>query len=67
MSERDLLGYVVLFEGDRFTYCADCADRTDAETESELRENDAYGDDVPYPECHNCGSVIRPGSPEEAS
>lgn len=57
----DPMGYVVDTGGESFTYCVGCAERADAvETGDALYDSSAFGATVPYPECHDCGQVIRP-------
>lgn len=58
-GDRQLLGYVAENVDDYVTVCTDCIDLF-ADTESPIRDGDHYGDQVPYPECYECGEVMRP-------
>lgn len=58
-DNRLVLGYVVENVDEPVTVCTDCFDLF-SETEDVIRDNNAYGDQVPYPECYECGEVMRP-------
>lgn len=59
--DREIIGFVVGTE-DPVTMCGPCG-AEEIERVGTLRENDAYGEQVPYPECYKCGGVIRPPDP----
>lgn len=58
-----VIGHVVKLgpDGDRgfVTVCTDCADAADG-FQADIEDDDVYGEEVPYPECHRCGEVMRP-------
>lgn len=60
-SDPPTIGYV-LYDADQYvTVCTDCHDlRIGAERSDVIRDNGVYGDRVAYPECYDCGEVIRP-------
>jgi len=56
-----IIGFVVGNE-DPVTMCAACGVE-EIERVAEIRDGKHYGDKVPYPECFECGGVIRPQGP----
>lgn len=63
MSQTDqpIIGFVV-GNDDPVTMCGPCG-AEEIERVGVIRDNDAYGDRVPYPECNKCGGVVRPSEP----
>lgn len=59
---REKLGYVIGGDQDAVMVCIDCADDRDGSSSlwTTVRDSDAYGDRVPYPECYVCQEVMRP-------
>lgn len=59
-----VIGYVV-DENPQITACVGCVFGDNlGPQQGEIRDNGAYGDKVPYPECGHCGEVIRPQETE---
>lgn len=67
-DDREVLGYVEYDpDGDELdtidrTICADCANSLSPKPGKKWAvtyNDDAYGRDIPYPECHECGDVMR--------
>lgn len=58
-NQEDVIAYIVGPDHDAVTVCADCAE-IDGKDYGEIRDNDAYGDQIPYPECWVCEEVARP-------
>lgn len=67
-DEQPVIGYVVdtgepalTPTGSCVTMCVECTDDPGGENvEATIRDDDIYGDEVPYPECYDCGEVARP-------
>lgn len=57
-DQQPIIGFVVGTD-DPVTMCAACGSQ-EINRVGEIRDNEAYGDRVPYPECHQCGGVLRP-------
>lgn len=57
----DIIGFVV-GDDNPVTMCGPCG-AEEIERVAEIRDGDAYGDQIPYPECNKCGGVIRPQDP----
>lgn len=60
-EERDVIGHVVPLPNDRgfVTKCDACTDDPD-DAQGTIRDDPIYGDEVPYPECYDCGEVMNP-------
>lgn len=58
---HDVIGYVVPLPNDSgfVTTCDACTDDPD-DAQGTIRDDPIYGDDVPYPECYDCGEVMNP-------
>ena len=60
-DEERLLGYVVNYEKNGFTCCKRCdLLNFDGVPKAPIYDDPHYGREVPYPECFECGQVIRP-------
>lgn len=65
LIDKPVIGYVIGPVGDKLTVCADCAEPDD--NSHPIHDSDAYGDQVPYPECWLCEELMRPGDDSEVS
>ena len=61
-ERQPIIAWVVDYHGEMVTMCGPCG-AEEITRESEIRDSDAYGDKVPYPECYKCGGVARPSDP----
>lgn len=69
MSDK-IIGYAYYYTDDAVpdqnngeTLCIDCADnffQPEDMERAEIRDDSVYGTDIPYPECAECGEVMRP-------
>lgn len=56
-ENREIIGHVVGDDSEAVTVCAGCYDGDSA---GAIYDSEAYGSEVPYPECWVCGEVMRP-------
>lgn len=69
MSDK-IIGYAYYYTGDEVpdqndgaTLCIDCADdfvQPEDMERAAISDDSVYGNEVPYPECRDCGEVMRP-------
>lgn len=57
LIDKPVIGYVIGPVGDKVTVCADCAEPDD--DSQPIHDSEAYGDQVPHPECWICEEVMR--------
>lgn len=67
-EDSEIIGYVVEPEdppedtdNPNVTVCPDCWEEMEGEEKAQMDDSGAYGSEIPYPPCWECGEIMRPG------